>query len=181
VIDTHPVVERYLARLDEHLASLTAVERQEVLHDIRSHLAEATAVGKPLDAAIEALGPADVLARAYAMELLLNPRGAGRRSDRVLKIAGLVAAATLPTALIVVVLGGVGVSFIAGGLVIVIAGIVDVFGELPSFVQTAGLPPLLTVLLGIVFTVVGVGSLLGLRKLVRFVAIAWRAMVPKTV
>jgi uncharacterized membrane protein len=180
VTETHPVVERYLARLSEHLENLSPLDRQEVLQDIRSHLAEATAAGTSLDAALESLGPADALARAYAVELLLNPRPhRPRRADRLLKIAGLIAAASLPTLFMIIVLGGVGVSFVAGGVVIIVAGIIDVFGELPAFVQTAGLPPLVTVLIGVGFTALGVMALVWLRRFVRFVAFTWRAMVPR--
>lgn len=177
--EAHPVIERYLTRLNDGLTDLAPRDRQEVLQDIRSHLAEAMAAGRGLDAAIESLGPADALARAYAVELLLNPRRITERRDRLLKIAGLVAAGSLPALFMVILLGGVGATLIAAGVVAVIAGVLDGFGALPSFVQTSGLPPVLTVLIGVGMTALGILGLIGLRRFVRFVAYTWRAMVPK--
>ena len=178
--ESHPVVERYLTRLSDSLTELAPLDRQEVMQDIRSHLAEATAAGKSLDAVIQSLGPADALARAYAVELLLNPREKSRaHRDRLLKIAALVAAGSIPTLIVIVVLGGVGLSFIAGGVLIAVACVIEIYGELPSYVEMRGVAPRLTMLIGIAFAVVGVFALIGLKRFVRFVALTWRALVPK--
>ena len=74
----HPVVERYLTRFDAAISEFEFEEREEVTHEIRSHIAEAQAAGRALDAVLQTLGPADVLARAYAVELALNPQGRRR-------------------------------------------------------------------------------------------------------
>ena len=179
---THPVIERYLSRLDAQLSDLPAMDRAEVLHDIRSHLAEAMAAGQPLDAALESLGPVETLARAYAVELMLNPRrsAAGRRFSR-LKIAGLIAAGSIPTLFGVITLGGLGASLVAAGLLAMIAAVLDASGNLPSFIQTSGLPPVSTLAIGVAMTMLGVVALFGLRHFVRFVAATWRAALPKLV
>ena len=139
---THPVVDRYLARLNENLSTLSASDRQEILHDIRSHLAEATAGGRSLESTLETLGPADALARAYSVELMLNPRRPmSSRAAYRLKVAGLIAAGSLPTLFVVILLGGVGGTLVLTGMVAAVAGVVDAFGELPPWVQTSGMAP----------------------------------------
>ncbi len=75
MIQRHPVVERYLTCLESAINEYEFPERQEITDEIRNHIAEATAAGQGLAAVLETLGPADVLARAYAVELGLNPRG----------------------------------------------------------------------------------------------------------
>jgi uncharacterized membrane protein len=180
VTEQHPVVERYLARLSDGLSDLALDDRQGVMQDIRSHLAEAVVAGTSLEAALESLGPADALARAYGVELLLNPRQRGGwRSERFLRLAGLVVIGSLPALVVFVALGPVGVTFIAAGLVSITAGIWDALGELPSFVQTSGLAPVWLVLIGLAMIAVGVLELIVLRRFVRFVAWTVRAALPK--
>lgn len=183
--EQHPVVERYLNRLQEHLDKLTPEERKEVVNDIRSHLAESVAAGRTLDAALESLGPADELARAYAVELLINPRqvadAAVRRPSRVsrfLKVAGLAAILSIPTLVIVVTLFAVGVSFTVSGLAVFAAGLIAATGELPYWIQM-DVPPIFAILLGPVLMAAGILALIGLGFYIRFVTRAMRAVLPK--
>lgn len=137
------IVDDYLAALDAALASLAPAERTEVVAEIRQHIADATAAGKPIDVVLQALGPVDALARAYQLELLVKPgpRSADRRrSDRWLKIIGLLAVGSLPTFIIVIVLGTIGISFVLTGLGLVLAGIGDYAGALPHWVNTETAP-----------------------------------------
>jgi uncharacterized membrane protein len=177
---THPVVDRYLAQLSEHLSTLSVSDRQEILHDIRSHLAEATAGGRSLESTLETLGPADALARAYSVELMLNPRGPmSSRAAYRLKVAGVIAAGSLPTLFVVILLGGVGGTLVLAGLVAAVAGVVDLFGDLPSWVQTSGMAPVTVLTIGGAMLLVGVTGILMLRRFMRFVAATWRATLPK--
>jgi uncharacterized membrane protein len=179
---THPVVDRYLARLNESLSALSASDRQEILHDIRSHLAEATAGGRSLESTLETLGPADALARAYSVELMLNPRRAmSSRAAYRSKVAGLIAAGSLPTLFVVILLGGVGGTLVLAGMVALVAGVVDAFGELPPWVHTSGMAPVLVLSIGGAMTLVGLMGILTLRRFMRFVAATWRATLPKLV
>jgi uncharacterized membrane protein len=179
---THPVVDRYLARLNEHLSTLPASDREEILHDIRSHLAEATAEGRSVESTLETLGPAEALGRAYSVELMLNPRRpVGSRAAYRLKVAGLIAAGSVPTLVVVILLGGVGGAFMLAGLVAALAGVIDAFGELPWWIQTSGMAPITVVALGAVMMAVGLMGLVTLRRFMRFIAATWRATLPKLV
>src|SRR5688572_29011515 len=71
--DQNPVIERYMASFEAALQRHDLPEWKEIGADLRSHIAEAQGYGKPLDEVLAALGPADTLARAYAVELKINP------------------------------------------------------------------------------------------------------------
>jgi uncharacterized membrane protein len=179
VTQPHPVAERYLSRLAEGLATLEPAERQEVVQEIRNHIAEATATGTPLDDVLVALGSADALAKAYSVEMLLHPRRDRRRGsiETTLKVIGLVALGSIPTIVIVSTLGSIGVSFIASGIVVFIVGIWAFVAPLPSWVNLS-VHPIWAVLLGPVMLVVGGLALQGLAWYVRLLARAVRAVLP---
>lgn len=180
--DTHPLIDRYLTRLNENLLTLPAADREEILHDIRSHLAEASAGGRSLDSALQALGPAEALGRAYTVELMLNPRRPlSPRTVYRLKVAGLIAAGSLPTLVVLILLGGVGGTLVLSGLVATVIALVDTFGELPSWVQTSGMAPATVFLIGVAMMAVGLLGMVTLRRFVRFVGATWRATLPKLV
>ncbi len=69
----NPLIERYMQNFEGALRRYDLSEEKEIATDLRSHIDEALAYGKPLDDVLQALGPADVLARAYAVELKLIP------------------------------------------------------------------------------------------------------------
>jgi uncharacterized membrane protein len=166
----HPVVERYMAHFEHSIKDFDFPEPQEVAHEIRNHIAEACAAGKHLDAVLQSLGPADVLARAYAVELLLNRR-ASRRIQKLngfLKVAGLVAVTSFATFVVVGILGTVGIGFTASGVAIITIGVLEQAGiHLPG-VQMNGIAPVWAIVLGLSVMVIGVVSLLGLRLYIRF-------------
>ena len=149
--DTHPLVERYLARLDAGLQALPAPERAEVVGEIRNHIAEATSSGQQVEKVLASLGSADDLARGYAVELLLNRPPAVSpgmsRFRRFLALTGLIAIGSIPTFIVIVVLGSIGVSFIAAGLAVFVAGIAASADWLPGYV-TMDVPPWVAILIG---------------------------------
>ena len=108
----------------EGLSSFPRQERDEVLNDIHSHIAEATLAGAPLDR-YSSLGPPDRLARIYCLELRLNP-GPGHpqasKRDQALALASLLVLASVPTLVIVTTLGAVGFSLLFSGAVVFLAG-----------------------------------------------------------
>lgn len=154
------IVDKYLAALDAALTSLAPAERAEVVAEIRQHIADATAAGKPIDEVLGALGPVDALARAYRLELLVMPRASAPeqpRSDRWLKVIGLLAIGSLPTFIIVIVLGTIGLSFTLTGIGLVLAGIGDYAGALPRWVHTET-EPWFEIIIGIALFVLGLLS-----------------------
>jgi uncharacterized membrane protein len=174
----HPLVARYIERLGEALEGLSPSDRSEVVREIADHITDAAAAGRPLDEVLTALGPADALARAYQVELLLNPKAKASRSDRWMKIAGLVAIGSLPTFIIVVVLGSVGVSLTFAGLAVFLVGVLDSAGALPSWVQSDVQPWIAIALAPWIFAI-GVTALWGLVVYVRAMARLVRRLVPR--
>ena len=171
----HPLVERYLSRLQDGLTMMPPADRDEVVRDIRSHIAEATAAGTPLESVLTTLGPAEVLARAYAVELVLNP-GPGRPPmsgfQRFFALAGILALTSLPTLVIVVTLGAIGISFIFSGFAVLAAGIIDALGISLPFIEdpVSDVHPDLAIAIGPVLVVLGAAALMGLSKYLRWLA-----------
>ncbi|HVS62419.1 MAG TPA: hypothetical protein VMT85_02830 [Thermoanaerobaculia bacterium] len=87
-----PLLDRYLDRLREvlELWDASPSARAEILGEIASHVAEARREGRSLAQVLRGLGPADELAEAYGVALLVDRgRGAtGSRRARVLRAAG---------------------------------------------------------------------------------------------
>ena len=174
----HPVVERYLAHLDRAVAGLEPAERRAIIGEIRNHIAEATAAGRPLDAVLEALGPARALGRAYAIELLLDPPPDRPRStaQRGFGLIGLVVTLSIPTLVVVTTLGSIAISFVPAGLYAFAAALLEGAGILPGL-ELSDVPPLLGLALGPVMVIVGLLALAALRSYVRFVARSVRAVL----
>ncbi len=167
----HPVVERYMTHFENSIKEFDFPGQQEVAHEIRNHIAEACAAGKELDSVLQSLGPADLLARAYAVELLLNRRTSRRIQtlNGFLKVAGLVAVTGFATFVVVGMLGTAGIGFVASGIALFVIGVLEQAGiHLPG-VQMNGLAPIWAMVLGLFVLVIGVVSLLGLRMYIRFV------------
>lgn len=172
----HPLVDRYLSHLRAGLAAMPAGDRDEVERDIRSHIAEAVAAGTPLDTVLTHLGPADALARAYTVELLLDgtrAKAAGLSwSQRLLALAGLLALTSIPTIVVVAVLGSIGVSFAFSGVAVLAAGIADASGltHVLGLDLALGIHPVWAVVLGPIMTMVGIACLVGLYYYLRWLA-----------
>lgn len=176
--EDNPVLVRYMASFEGSLKVLDAVERRAITQEIRNHVAEATAAGRPLDDVLRALGPADALARAYAVELLMNSRS--RRFAGLaafLKLASIIVVGSFATLIVVSILGSIGISFTASGLVVFGIGILESSGiHLPG-VQLSGVPPGWVVVLALPFFAVGIVALVLLRRYIRFVGRAMRRRV----
>ena len=174
----HPLAVRYVDKLSQALGDLAPTERAEILTEIRHHISDATAAGAPIEAVLHALGPAEQLARGYRLELLLNPKIATPRSDRWLKIVGLLAVGSLPTLIIVVTLSSVGVSFAASGILVFIAGIVKASGEAPTWL-TMDVPPWVAMgFVGPALTALGVAALWGLVAYLKFLVHLVKRVLP---
>jgi uncharacterized membrane protein len=179
MIQEHPVVTRYMATFGTAIMGIDARERAAIEQEIRSHIAEATAAGRSLDEVLTALGPADALARAYSVELLMNPRD--RRLESVaafLTLAATVVVGSFATLIVVAILGSVGVSFTTSAVVVFAIGVLETSGiHLPG-VQLSGVPPEWVIVLAVPFFVIGVAALALLTKYIRFVGRAMRKRLP---
>jgi uncharacterized membrane protein len=175
----HPLTARYLGKLSDALSALDPAERHEVVEEIRHHIADATAAGRPLERVLEALGPVDQLARAYKVELLLNPKDPRKpRSWRWLRIVGLIGLGSIPTFVICVVLGSIGLSFSLSGVLVFVAGVASYTGDLPYWMEMDA-PPWVALAIGPPLTLLGLLALAGLVAYVRFVARIVRQVLPR--
>lgn len=175
MMQSHPVIERYVIRLDAAIADLDPADRHEITREIRNHIAEATAAGRPLDAVLESLGSADDLARGYAAELLLHPRKNRRLRffERSARMVGLIALGSVMTFLVVGVLGSlVGIGLC--GVALFSVGLLEASGIHLPVVQMNGMSPFWAILLGPALSLLGLGAFAILRMYLRFLARAWR-------
>lgn len=157
-----PLVRRYVDQLRKALEAmpLSEEERPEILLEIESHIAEARQSGLPLARVLENLGPADQLAEAYGMELLLRPkpvRPAVRWISRFLTV--------LTTLVLGVVLGTVGFGLLLGGLLGSLFAVVGPFlpAEWLDPTLRAGLPQIVVLIVSLILIGVGFLSLRILR------------------
>jgi uncharacterized membrane protein len=104
----------YLRRFGAALGRMNTPDRDELLGEIRSHIAEAEADGVSVETVIERLGSPERLARAYAASALLEgstPRSALSN----LRAAALVATTSVVSALVVPLLVVLAVGFVVSG------------------------------------------------------------------
>src|SRR5262245_42983030 len=180
-VPEHPLVERYMTRLDACLDEINCPDRREIVDEISNHIAESRSAGKPLDAILEALGPADALARAYAAELLLNPRSDRRVSaiGRLATLSAFVLATGIATMIVVGVLGSVGIGFSVSGIAMLLIGILEAADiHLPG-VQMNGISPIWAMVLGLVVVAIGLASAALLRRYLRFILRTFRRVLPR--
>jgi len=169
----NPLTVRYLEQLAAALERtlMPQDERDAISREMESHLAEAVSSGARLTDVLERLGSAEDLARAYAVELALNPRPVHQASPwrQVLAVATRTSA-TLAAGLLVVVMGAVGVAFAVGGVAALLVGLIAPFLPVDWMDPTlrAGLPQLVVVLAGLALLAVGILSIRIVRLNARF-------------
>ena len=173
----HPLATRYVDKLSQALGDLAPTERAEILTEIRNHIADATAAGTSIEEVLQALGPAEQLARGYRVELLLNPKIPTPRSGRWLRIVGLLAVGSVPTFIVVVTLSTVGLSLSVSGLAVFVAGIAKATGDLPSWVMV-DCPPWVAISLGPLVTGLGLLAVWGLVAYLKLLARIVRRVLP---
>lgn len=173
----HPIAARYVEKLSQALGTLAPAERTEILAEIRNHISDAAAAGTSIEDILRALGPAEQLARGYRLELLLNPGTPAPRSDRWLRIVGLLSVGSLPSFVIVVTLSAAGASLSVAGPFTVAVGIGKALGYLPSMMVDC--PPWVAiVVLGPAATALGIAALWALVAYLRFLARLVRRVLP---
>jgi len=170
VADQNPVAERYLTALADALTPMKATEKHEVVDEIRAHLQDATAAGKPLDEILTRLGSAESLAKAYLVESYLNPKpsGAGWIS-RTFGLFGLLVFGSLPTLVITSLLAPLGVTFLIAGPVLFTSGICGFFDVSLAPVVQSDLEPWQHLILGPIMGLVGAACLWVLYRYLRWI------------
>lgn len=176
----NPLIERYMARFEAALRQHKLPEWADIASDLRSHIAEARSYGKTVGAVLEALGPAEALARAYAIELLMHPpRDArGKAIARLFKIVSILIGGGFVSLIVATTLGSIGVSFVASGFIFFVVGGLEATGVHLPHVQMAGLPPLGVMAIGPVMFAIGCAACWGLWLYARFIARALRRALP---
>ena len=117
---THdPIIERYLSKFRSGLKGVEPGERADLVLEIESHIAEATGRGEPVADVLDRLGAAEKLARAYSVEALFSGSSRSNMVGRLLAIGGLLLTASIPSMVIIPVLGGIGLGFSLGGLALI--------------------------------------------------------------
>lgn len=165
--ETHPVIARYLERLEAELTRAAPADRADIVSEIRDHCADAIASGRSADEVLSALGPPESLARAYAVERALQaPATRLGWIDRALTIVGLLTVASLPSFVVSVVLLAVGLAFGAAGIGVFGAGVAELVR--PGTVPDLTVSPWLCLVIGPALAVVGVAALVALYLYLRF-------------
>jgi len=179
--DRHQLAEQYMSRFEASLSRYDLPDRAGIAADLQSHIDEALQYGRPLDEVLRALGPADMLARAYAVELLINPPPERSRNAvmRLLGLIGILAAGSIASLIVVGMLGSIGVGFTVSGIAIILIALLESLGVHLPGVQTAGIHPMVIMLLGAVITAVGAVAAWGLWRYLRFVARAIAKALPR--
>jgi uncharacterized membrane protein len=174
---------KYLSAVRSALQRYRVPQHAEIVYDLRNHISEATGSGKSLTDVIAGLGPSDHLARAYAMELLINPPKDSRATAvvRFIKILSLVIAGGFFSLCITFTLAILGLSLLAAGLAFIVGGLLQSVGQHPWWINTGNLPPLAVVAIGPLTSLIGAGACWVLWRYVRMIARTLRKMLPAPV
>jgi uncharacterized membrane protein len=179
--EANPVIERYMTSFEDNLQNYRLREWKDIAADLRSHIAEALEYGKPLDEVLQSLGPADVLARAYAVELKMNQPAdtRGKAIGRFLSVIGILAASGAVSFIVVAALGSITMGLVGSGLALIVIGAIEAVGvHLPN-VQLAGVHPLIVVALGPIVMFVGLLAAWGLWLYIRALINVLRRALPR--
>jgi uncharacterized membrane protein len=178
----HPAVDRYMARFQTALRRYHLPDEAEIAADLRGHIAEALAYGKPAESVVESLGPADGLARAYAVELLMGaPNRESRESRaelggvsfairRLLIIFGIVAAGGFATAIVALSLGGISLVVALMGPTMLVLGVAELAGAPVPGSSLGPFSPLAAIVLSPVPFAIGCAGLWAFWRYIRFLA-----------
>jgi uncharacterized membrane protein len=165
--EPNPVIERYMSSFESALQRHDLAEWREIGADLRSHIAEAQSYGKPLDEVLQALGPADALARAYAVELKINPDRRRSVIGGYLSVIGILAASGVVSFIVVSGLGSIAIGLFGSGLGMLVIGAIEAVGVRLPGVQLAGIHPLFVAALGPVVMLIGLAAAWALWLYVR--------------
>jgi len=176
----HPALARYLKSFEAELKRHGLRDHGEIVAEIRNHCAEALAMNQTPDAVLEALGQPHILARAYAMELLMTRTPQQSRLARIVTLTSILAASGVGTLLVVMALGSIAVGFIGSGIALIVIGAIEAAGIHIPHVQLAGLHPLVVAAIGPFVAIVGVGAAWALWRYMRFLTRSLKGVITRT-
>jgi uncharacterized membrane protein len=107
------LTQRYLDELYRRLNRLPEPERREAVREIASHVAEATANGRPTAAILAQLGSPEALARVYVGDYFLQRHAAGfiGKAARLLIVAAVALGSGFATLVVVPTLALTSIGF----------------------------------------------------------------------
>lgn len=168
-------VRRYLEQFRTGLKAMPEAERNEIVQEIASHIAEAAGSGRPLAEVLERLGPADRLARAYTAEAILS--GPGRPVRKWWAAAAVLTASGLGSLFVIPVLGIFGLVFPVAGLLGILGNVLYLLLRHPvrhlgitttPWFADPGWNQVLGICIGLVIIPLGLWALVGLKRYIRF-------------
>jgi len=175
--DEHPLIARYMKQFESALRTHDLREWREIASDLRSHMGEALAAGKPVDALLESLGPADQLARAYAVELVMNARRQQGLFVRITKVSAILAASGCLTFFAICALGLLAI-LLPLGLAGLILTVIRTAGlELPDI--TIGAHPVLATTIFVATSAIGAAAVGAFWLYIRFMMGTLRKSLPR--
>jgi hypothetical protein len=156
--DEHALIARYMKDFERALEIHDVSDRRDIAVELKGHIDEALASGKSLGATLESLGPADTLARAYAIELHMNRRKGTGLAMRLFKVGSILAASSCMTLFVTTTLGLLSLAFVLGGAL----GLVELMVDIPH-VEVTGPPGVMTPLVStaILLIILVAGAALG--------------------
>lgn len=172
-------IDAYLSAFEAEARKLGLRDARDIANDVRSHIDEAVQYGKPLDAVLQSLGTPKALARAYAVELLMDAPPREASFAKFAQLAALVAFGGIITLVVVTALGATGVSLALSGLMLFSIGVLEALSIHLPHVEMGFFAPWHIILLGPLFVAVGWGLLLLLRAYVRFVGRQLMRAIPR--
>lgn len=173
------VTERYMKSFESALQRYDLAEWKEIANDVRSHIAEAQGYGKSLDDILRGLGSGETLARAYAVELKLNPQHQRSVIGGYLSVIGILAASGVVSFIVVSALGSIAVGLLGSGVAMLMIGAIEAIGIHIEGVQLANVHPLFVVALGPIIMLVGLLAGWGLWLYVRALVGMLRRTLPR--
>ena len=169
--ESNPATQDYMTQFETALRGNGVREWREIASDLRGHIQEAMDHGKPEGNLLRALGGPRYLARAYAVELLFDaPRERAGKVWRILHMIGVLAAGSLATMVLVILLGSIGLRFAFGGVLLLIVGAIEAAGIHLPHVRMGGLSPLAVMAMGSVMFAVGYAAWAGLWSYGRYLS-----------
>jgi uncharacterized membrane protein len=170
-----PLAERYLQRFGSELKKVPPPERDELVMEIRSHIADSIEGGSSTVDVLERLGPPDRLAKAYRAELVLQREGTNWLV-RIFAATALVIGTSIPSMIIIPLLAALGVGFVAAGAAAVGVALFP-FADPSFYPAPESIDRVLGAFTGAGLAVAGVLALSGLYWYVRLLVAAFRRVL----